>query len=340
MKKVFTLIVLVELFIISTFAQTPSNDAHWQLVLEDDFANIGYIPSRWVKEIHSTRPYLTYTSLNENIFIDNESLVIKVIKKGTSNYTSGSLKDPNPIMGVSRYYLYGYFEIECKLPSGLDMFPAFWMHGCTWVDSVGCIKEREIDIFEHGWDLVLPPPNPNRNKDPYIHTNGFYWNYNTGELGVSGNYHSVTSNLFINYNKFGVEWSPKILQYIFNDSIYQSYYYHDSIPCEPMAVLMNLDLYGSNPNLSFPSTHEFRIKRIKYYKLACACNQDALITNSIELNNYFHSVKKSITVGGNNIKIDIGKSIVLRATNEIIINGDFEVPLGSELYVITHGCPE
>ena len=357
MNKIIMLITTYLLIQYFAIAQNPPNDNNWSLMWEDDFVTQG-LNSRWTKEVrpYDDLPCFSYSAASENIFISNESLVIKVVNKGNNKYTSGSIKDYNRISGVSDQYLYGYFEIECKLPSGRGMFPAFWLHGCTWNDELGsCLEYREIDVFEHGWDLYPTPPHSNGDKDPYRHTSGFYWRYPNSTVvppipcGCTQgpeNYHNVTQNLFTNYNKFGVEWSPKTLIYTFNEEAYKFYYNNSLIPNKIMSIIADLRLPLDTatckpiPDLSSPATHEFRIKNIKHYKLKCDCEQNVQITTNSQLNNYIHSVKKNIYIGGSNLKVAPNTKIGLRATNEITIEGDFEVLLGSEFYAITHGCPD
>jgi len=53
-----------------------------------------------------------------------------------------------------------------------------------------------------------------------------------------------------------------------------------------------------------------------------------------------NKVKDRIEIGNggcSNIQ-PIGSSIILRAKEEVIINGNFEVPLGAELYMDANNC--
>lgn len=60
-----------------------------------------------------------------------------------------------------RKFLYGYFEIRCKLPTHQGAFPAFWLHGANKSNTNPYYEE--IDIFEYGWWITSPSginPNP------------------------------------------------------------------------------------------------------------------------------------------------------------------------------------
>lgn len=55
---------------------------------------------------------------------------------------------------------------------------------------------------------------------------------------------------------------------------------------------------------------------------------------------YNNTVKKNITIGNSTCTntIDSGQNIYLRATDGVLINGDFTVPIGSELYIDVNPC--
>lgn len=117
---------------------------------------------------------------------------------------------------------------------------------------------------------------------------------------------------------------------------------NSDITDQPMHLKANyaLDNFikGANKNL-FPLN--MKIDYIKVYKLKCDCDDIISITNSDQLNNFNYSVKKKITIENtvSTIKVQ-AESVSLRATDEILINGNFEVPVGHEFYVMTHACPQ
>jgi hypothetical protein len=74
---------------------------------------------------------------------------------------------------------------------------------------------------------------------------------------------------------------------------------------------------------------EMKIDYIKVYKLECNCTQDVNVTSTSQLNTMNYSVKRNINIANTGTVIQVqgtGKSF--RATNEITIIGNFEVPLG------------
>lgn len=77
-------------------------------------------------------------------------------------------------------------------------------------------------------------------------------------------------------------------------------------------------------------------------KLRCDCNSDATIQSNAQLADFDYGVKKTITIDGSSSSISIpaNEKVTFRATDNVTITGEFEVPLGSELEIITHPCPE
>jgi hypothetical protein len=73
--------------------------------------------------------------------------------------------------------------------------------------------------------------------------------------------------------------------------------------------------------------------------MKCQCLLNDTISNITDLANYDYAVKKSLLINGS-VALPNSSITVFRATDEITISGNFEVPLGSELEIITHQCPE
>ena len=72
------------------------------------------------------------------------------------------------------------------------------------------------------------------------------------------------------------------------------------------------------------------------------CDKLDTIHNNTELANYNYKVVQTLNIGssGNSITVPNNEKLVFRATDEINIIGEFELPLGSELELITHPCPQ
>jgi hypothetical protein len=83
----------------------------------------------------------------------------------------------------------------------------------------------------------------------------------------------------------------------------------------------------------------FEVDYVRVYKLRFDnyCSTNETITN---FTNYqSNTVKKNITISGTSpITVPGNSTIILRAHNEITINGDFSVPLGSEFGTLISAC--
>jgi hypothetical protein len=242
-------------------------------------------------------------------------------------------------------FLYGYFEIKCKLPVHSGAFPAFWLWGG------GTTHYEEIDIFEYSWRFTDPLHNSETPGlgSPRCFTTGFYFNdAGSSHIPFARNYPIVSSSKpdLTAYHTFSCEWSPNRLVWYFDGEIVNEYY-ANNVPYRPMALKTNyaLDDYvldeDEEPYTSF-FPDEMIIDYIKVHKLKCDCNTNAYIPSNTALANFQYEVKKSISIGssGNNINIPTSSKVVFRATDYVQITNSFTVPNGSELELIIHPCPE
>lgn len=111
---------------------------------------------------------------------------------------------------------------------------------------------------------------------------------------------------------------------------------------DPQRIVIDLQIDMGvddfNPSITFPQY--MKIDYFRYYQLKKNCNTDVIINDATDLNNYIFSVKRNITIGNASsiIYLNSGDIKTFRATNEITINGDFIVPIGSELNIIPTPC--
>ena len=188
----------------------------WKLVFNDEFTGDTLNTNKW----HTYFPYgpngsdsclfcrthtTTIASKNERqIYTDsnvivNDGLLKLILKKDNPTwmgarrpYSSGMVYSKLDIFRFQR----GKFEIRCKLPSGANMWPAFWLFG----------SDREIDVFEFRRGSVT-------NMEMSLHK----WLQN----GTS-NHYSDPYKSKIDYSKdfhtFAVEWDKEAVTW-FVDSI-------------------------------------------------------------------------------------------------------------------------
>lgn len=238
-------------------------------------------------------------------------------------------------------FLYGYFEAQCKLPVHRGAFPAFWL----WNSSDG--NYREIDVFEYSTGITIETGDYG---SPRIFSGQIYYENNSND-GVINNYGDFVHIIpeedpdLTSWHTFGLEWSPRRVVWYFDEEAVGEYN-GDSIPSLNMNLMFNyaLDnwifLDGNLITTGFPN--DMTIDYLKVHKLKCDCGTNKIIQNNSQLAQFDYKLSKTITVGGYGYSINIPSNdkVVFRATDAITINGTFEVPLGSELELITHPCPQ
>jgi beta-glucanase (GH16 family) len=291
----------------------------------------------------------TQVYINNNVLLSNGKLLIITkrenyqFRDSTFKYTSGRVKS-------SFAMKYGYFEVKAKTPEGRGFWPAIWLHSGQ---SSNCTY-REIDLYEGDGNI----PNYTSNnaytqyssdcpKSPEPTVTNFGWN------SVKNKYTHPT-NINGSEHIWGLEWSPNVLIF-YLDGIELRRIPTDSLFEKPMDFILNTalqrynyDVRDSTGNIinSFTGVDSttimpdtFEVDYVRVYKLRFDnyCSTNETITN---FTNYqSNTVKKNITISGTSpITVPGNSTIILRAHNEITINGDFSVPLGSEFGTLISAC--
>jgi len=354
MKKIILFLTFFTCFWI--LGQTPSNDPHWQLLWEDNFNS--FDANKWLKVdwAQHGEPQLY---LANNVTVSNGNLVIKVNNNPTYcptnpptvwgacwpcanqwyNYTSGWVETKQ-----SYNTQFGYIESRIKLPYGYGFWPAFW----TFIGSgVNGSNVAEIDIFEMLGHQASNIVGTNLHKaycdcDNYKCNQCFLYDQQCPDYDNTilcyGQDLTFSNFTYTDWHKYGIEWTPsKIIWYI------------DDFPVrttsnvgiiDPVRIILNLAIEpGYLPNSSTPFPSEMIVDYVKAYKLKNDCNT---IINNCNFNflTYENKIKKEITIGGNGCINSIPNSTFefLRATDGILIKGDFTVPTGSQLLLEVNPC--
>ena len=337
MQKTILLILLFPC--LWTFGQTPANDPHWQLIWQDDFNSTTLDNTKWTIIDWADGNNATLYIKN-NVTINNGNLVLTV----RNNPVNCASNHPPTIWGaripciVNKIYpynsgwvetkqayntQYGYIESRIKLPYGYGFWPAFW----TFIGSgVSGSNAAEIDIFEM---LGHSPSNE-------ITTN-IHLNYPDGNI-----YFQKQTPTNYDYNNtwhtYGIEWSPsKIIWYVDGSPI-RLFPNHGII--DPVRIILNLAIEPDYlPNSSTPFPSDMLVDYVKVYDLKKDCSNDLNVCN-YNFGTYDNKVKKSITISNGSCtnSLNVGQNIFLRASEGVLINGDFTVPIGSELYIDVNPC--
>lgn len=191
------------------------------LIWSDEFDTNGAPnPDNWTFEIGTgidgwgNDELQYYTDRPENVKVENGVLVITAREESFqgSNYTSARL--------ITRGLFekqYGRFEARIKMPYGKGYWPAFWLLGVPETIIIDGEEQEEewpligeIDIMEYLGD------EPTKTFGT-IHGPG----YSAGE-SISKEYTLENSRFDTEFHVFGIEWSPKQINWYVDDVLYFS----------------------------------------------------------------------------------------------------------------------
>lgn len=345
---IFLLAILTSSGLLKLKAQTPPIiDENWELnsTLSDDFNSLDL--SKWHKCYCLADDWGSGSGCwgeggmhYSHAYVENGILKLKVDTLINSYTPTGDLWAAG-IYTNNFEYSYGYYEIRAKLPgyynNGESCGQGFWP--CFWTYNTDPGIHREIDILE---------PSGTQYADGRTNVSGWWTNQITGtgqEPLKYGEYWFTSSTpLFSNYHKFGLEWLPNRIVLYFDDKPYFIAMNDETVPNDAdihkHRVVIDQQLSSFiNANTPFPQYME--VDYFRYYELNDSyCGQNATILNTSQLNSFSYGVRQNITIGNgsSSISLSSGDNKTFRATNEIIINGDFTVPLGSGLNLIPTPC--
>ncbi len=332
-------------------AQHPSEDNNWKVVIQDDFSSFntaiwykGDNNSHKSKETEEPQIYK-----KENAYINYDGKLVLVTRAiDTSNicqygtfcqyYNEGGHKYSSGMISSVASYKYGYFEIKAKLPTGQGYWPAFWLWNANKSSPDTDYWYNEIDIFEGigclsdsvtcnvHWNFVTPKP-----QEPDLH----------------GNIDTIRAvNYSQQYHWYGVKWEPHEISW------YVDRYWVRSIANDmegigiqhPMRIIINSALFPyeekvcntDSSNIVLPNW--MLVDSVNVYQLIC--HEDSVVNVVYDYDTFAYGIKKSITINGITRALTSGENVFFKATDFIEIKKDFEVPLGSEMFLQIMECPD
>lgn len=117
-------------------------------------------------------------------------------------------------------FVYGMFEINCKLPKKEKGYPAFWLSGNSW--------PPEIDVFEH-----------------HTNTNEFFssthWTNSINQHELCSNFYNFTYDLTDDFHKFTLVWTPTEIAWFFDDVLINVNYNVETLPGYNFLIEGNYD---------------------------------------------------------------------------------------------------
>lgn len=254
-------------------------------------------------------------------------------------------------------FLYGYFEIRCKLPIHRGAFPAFWLWGSK--DSTQCLNPyyEEIDIFEFSWafedpDCTWQNQNPHGVGNPFCFTTGVYYNNTSSECGYETSYgrnYPMINDSVSNWHTYACEWLPEHIIFYCDGQVVNECNNPDSIPHHPLCLKANyaidgyaLSGYEDTGTPEWAGSDSMVIDFINVYQLQYECDEDIEIASQRDLDGFAYTVKKSIDISATQglVQVYPNDAVTLRVTDSFSVTGLFQVDSGGELCVITQLCPE
>ncbi len=311
-------------------AQLPPEDRHWQLIFEEAFDSLDTQTWKVANNFDHYGEPQVYTNRPENVIVKDGELVIQVNmedyrcrERGGAacnqpwyEYTSGWVE--TELFSQIRY---GYLESRMKLPYGHGLWPAFWTFGAGGGEQRSNVAE--IDIFEM---LGSEPPTQmgtNLHMD-YCRCPG---NSCACEFFGQVRCPDVNPEILCNrldleipdysedYLVYGLEWSPdKIIWYVNGKMVRNS---ANPGIVDPVRVIYSLAVIPWDPpDESTPFPSAMYIDYFKFYQM------DTDIPDTLRLGGE-----------GKESAFPTNTSVTFRAKEEIIIEGEFYVPLGASVYL-------
>lgn len=344
----------------------PSNDPNWELVWEENFNGDSINSSKWdFAPGWGNCASGSTISLDQNNHVVSNGIVTLVTKRDTTSchmwedtisptyydkfFSSGCLYS-------KKAFKYGFFEIKSKFPIVNRQFGAKGMSPCFWLYPVKhwfnpMTQYSEIDVCEvrgvnnnhtcnvHYSDLNHQSYYTYETIGPNIVDSSFHpgWSMRTSGDTIydfpvnDGAFHTYSAEW--NYQAVSIYFDNMFIRKASDNSIFHAY---NLLPLNIMITnVANSDNFGDIINNRTRLPYYYDIDYVKVYQLIC--DTSTVVYNIPNFNTYTYGVKKSITLTSATT-LPTNQSIYLRAKNFIKLQGGFEVPLGTSLYLITCIC--
>lgn len=285
-------------FTASDFA-VPVTTAGLRLTFDDEFntlnASASGIGTTWqfmsgtLAANHEAENYLpTATGANAPFSINNGVLDITARPVSTAaglSYTSGGLTTRQSFAQT-----YGLFEVNCEMPAGAGMWPAFWL-----LPASG------------GWPPEIDAPevlgsNPNV---VYLSTHS----------NVNGNHTTAVTlptSTATGFHTYGVDWEPSTITYYFDGNAIASL--PTPADCnQPMYMLLNLAVGGTGswPGAAAGETGQLLVNWVRAYQSTVTPPSAFTLSNwSQWIVEYAGNYTVTGTGGGGTIKFGDGNDVI------------------------------
>lgn len=205
----------------------------YKLAWSDEFNGSEFDAANWNYEIggegwgNNEQQYYT----DKNVTIEDGNLVItaKVEQTGSNPYTSSRITTKG-----KKEFRYGRIASRLKIPTGLGVWPAFWMLGAN-IDAIYWPDCGEIDIMEH------------INTDSIFYGT-LHWTASNG-LQSNGNSTIAGQDAF---HVYAIEWDANSISWYLDDKKYHEVSIKNSANRmeelhKPFFILLNIAIGGNWP---------------------------------------------------------------------------------------------
>lgn len=215
----------------------PNNiPGNWNLIFQDEFNGNALDLTKWrpnwlAGDDTSDSPPVNSSEIEayapSQVSVNNGNLVLTATKKNVTvngrkyTYVSGAVESHG------KYdFTYGAVEASIKTPSGVGVWPAFWMDGANWPVT------GEIDILEaYGTDG----------------SSSFHYHYGTSAQNYGPGGSSGVAGASTVFHTYAVNWEPGIITWYYDGiMVYQLPNAHlvagNTITSSPLFIILDLGL--------------------------------------------------------------------------------------------------
>jgi hypothetical protein len=275
----------------------------WRLVFEDEFNGTQLDRNKWKSvgqcdtsgHIYNQEANLVFTGSTMKMQFKQQNILgycpnYKISKN--FNYTSGGIQ-------THTKFRHGFFEVRCKLPTGVGVNPSFWLYGdCSQeVDVFELLRKsntvhgnyiysnihRDYDCegskgkCEHGYYTLFP----STYTDGNFHTFGFEWDAYKYEFYIDG--------CLTRRDYFAYKWRTTLVPAIVHDpnrgydgpvkncgdlnKLNDDYWVYKGFPTHTMRVILTLQKLKDDPSNNL---QEFEIDYVRIWQKQ-NCDEDIKI---------------------------------------------------------------
>lgn len=354
-------------------AQVDLTDQNWNLIFHDDFNDqgrgwsnntfyeLGHPNILWMcKSAGNTCPVMSGNpTIKKHIYQPSQCIfsdgTIKLVAQYENAYLScynGDYIIPSDItcdnctqtdkqyftgqIRTLSKFSYGYFEIRCKLPIHPGVHTAFWLFGG------GPSSYEEIDIVEYS-------KHDSNNYSARSFSSGIHHNPNSASYEGSQKYcdsiFTMPNSEFDvrQFHTYGCEWMPNYIKWYCDGILVNEYREREHIPRYNKRVIVSYTIDKINENNSlWYGSDTLTIDYVKIYQMKTDCDSEILITTGNQIANFVQKMRKSVTIGTSetDISVPTNTNVSIHAEDHITLNGVIEIPIGVNLTLSTHECPE